>query len=155
MARTSCSGVRIAAGVFFITTILLISFTPTPVKAPQLRGVESDSGRDAHAKVSAGPIAAPGQMQMQIPPILYGTAWKKGRTKSLVEAAILAGFRGVDTACQPKHYLESGVGEALQSLYAQGVVTRADLFLQTKFTSLGGQDPQDVPYDKDAPLAEQ
>ena len=39
-------------------------------------------------------------------PIIYGTAWKKERTAELVIAAVLAGFRGIDTACQPKHYQE-------------------------------------------------
>ena len=39
-------------------------------------------------------------------PIIYGTAWKKERTAELVVAAVLAGFRGIDTACQPKHYQE-------------------------------------------------
>ena len=38
------------------------------------------------------------------PRILYGTAWKKDDTESLVRTAILQGFRGIDTACQPKHY---------------------------------------------------
>ena len=35
--------------------------------------------------------------------ILYGTAWKKDRTKELVYQAIKSGFRAIDTACQPKH----------------------------------------------------
>lgn len=39
-----------------------------------------------------------------MPRLIYGTAWKKERTASLVEQALRAGFRGVDTACQPKHY---------------------------------------------------
>jgi CBS domain-containing protein len=48
-----------------------------------------------------------------VPGILYGTAWKGDRTAALVEAAITLGFRGVDTACQPKHYHEPGVGDGL------------------------------------------
>lgn len=46
----------------------------------------------------------------KIPNIFYGTAWKKGKTAELVEKALRAGFRGIDTACQPKHYNEAGVG---------------------------------------------
>jgi diketogulonate reductase-like aldo/keto reductase len=38
--------------------------------------------------------------------IIYGTAWKKERTKDLVYRAIASGFRAIDTACQPKHYSE-------------------------------------------------
>lgn len=32
---------------------------------------------------------------------------------------------------------------------------RSDIFLQTKFTSVNGQDPNNIPYDKTAPLEEQ
>ena len=47
--------------------------------------------------------------------LIYGTAWKKDATASLVDLAIRAGFRRIDTACQPKHYNEAAVGEGLQS----------------------------------------
>lgn len=40
------------------------------------------------------------------PTMKYGTAWKKDRTSALVYDAIMAGFRHIDTACQPKHYNE-------------------------------------------------
>ena len=90
-----------------------------------------------------------------IPSLLYGTAWKKERTEELVELAIRSGFRGVDTACQPKHYYEPGVGAALQKLIQEGFISRDKMFLQTKFTSLNGQDPSNIPYDKNAPLNEQ
>lgn len=86
-----------------------------------------------------------------IPPLLYGTAWKKERTADLVEMAVLSGFRGIDTACQPKHYEEALVGEALARLEAQGI-EREELFLQTKFTPLNGQDPERIPYNPNAPL---
>ena len=90
------------------------------------------------------------------PRILYGTAWKKDDTESLVQTALLQGFRGIDTACQPKHYNEAGVGAGVASLLASGGgLTREDLYLQTKFTSLTGQDPARIPYDPKAPLAEQ
>ncbi len=45
---------------------------------------------------------------VRVPKIIYGTAWKKDRTAALVEKAITLGFRGIDTACQPKHYDEPG-----------------------------------------------
>lgn len=50
---------------------------------------------------------------VRVPEIIYGTAWKKDRTAALVEQAIRLGFRGLDTACQPKHYHEPGVGAGL------------------------------------------
>uniref|UniRef100_A0A6B2LCH1 NADP-dependent oxidoreductase domain-containing protein n=1 Tax=Arcella intermedia TaxID=1963864 RepID=A0A6B2LCH1_9EUKA len=81
-----------------------------------------------------------------IPRMLYGTAWKKENTTPLVKEAIRAGFIGIDTACQPKHYREDLVGEALSDLYQEGY-KREDLFLQTKFTPTSGQDPHNMPYD--------
>jgi diketogulonate reductase-like aldo/keto reductase len=88
------------------------------------------------------------------PALLYGTAWKGERTAQLVERALELGFRGIDTACQPKHYNEAAVGRALAASLARGL-RRAELYVQTKFTPLGGQDPKRVPYDPRAPLAEQ
>lgn len=86
---------------------------------------------------------------MAIPAFLYGTAWKEDRTAPLVREAILAGFRGIDTANQRRHYFEQGVGDALEALYTDGGVTRQDIFLQTKFTYAGGQDHR-LPYDPQA-----
>jgi diketogulonate reductase-like aldo/keto reductase len=83
---------------------------------------------------------------------LYGTAWKEERTVGLVEMALRAGFRGIDTANQRRHYFEAGVGEALAAAYRAGIVTRDDLFLQTKFTYQHGQDHR-LPYDPAASLA--
>jgi diketogulonate reductase-like aldo/keto reductase len=92
---------------------------------------------------------------IRLPKIIYGTAWKKERTAALVEQAIVAGFRGIDTACQPKHYHEAGVGEGIAVCIKRGLVSRSELYLQTKFTSMDGQDPQRIPYDPTARLSEQ
>jgi len=89
-----------------------------------------------------------------VPYFLYGTAWKEDRTAGLVEQAIRAGFRGIDTANQRRHYFEAGVGEGLAGVYRAGIVKRGDLFLQTKFTYQRGQDYR-LPYDPSAPLATQ
>jgi len=88
------------------------------------------------------------------PDFLYGTAWKEERTPALVELALRVGFRGIDTANQRKHYFEAGVGQGLTAAYRAGVVTRADLFLQTKFTYQPGQDHR-LPYDPEASLSVQ
>lgn len=85
----------------------------------------------------------------RIPPIIYGTAWKKERTADLVEQAISKGFQGIDTACQPKHYNEQLVGEALVRLSQRGIA-RETLFVQTKYTPLPGHDPHTIPYDQHA-----
>lgn len=90
----------------------------------------------------------------KMPKIIYGTAWKKERTTELVIQAVKSGFRGIDTACQPKHYAEPLVGDALIALQGLGI-KRESLFIQTKFTPLAGQDPNHIPYDKNASLSEQ
>ena len=93
-------------------------------------------------------------MTNSLPAFLYGTAWKEGRTAALTELALRTGFRGIDTANQRRHYFEAGVGEGLEAVYRAGVVTRADLFLQTKFTYRAGQDHR-LPYDPAAGLSTQ
>jgi|SRR5580692_1729139 diketogulonate reductase-like aldo/keto reductase len=92
--------------------------------------------------------------RIRIPRIIYGTAWKKADTARLVRLAIQTGFRGIDTACQPKHYDEAGVGTGVAASLGQGL-SRAELYLQTKFTSLSGQDPDRIPYDRKATLPDQ
>ncbi len=85
---------------------------------------------------------------------MYGTAWKEEETSRLVGLALDAGFRAIDTANQRKHYFEAAVGEALVEAYAAGIVRREDLFLQTKFTHIDGQDER-LPYDPKAPVGVQ
>jgi diketogulonate reductase-like aldo/keto reductase len=92
--------------------------------------------------------------KVHAPGIIYGTAWKGSDTARLVTLAIQTGFRAIDTACQPKHYDEAGVGAGVIAGLSPGL-TRAELYLQTKFTSLSGQDPDQVPYDREAPLPHQ
>ena len=84
---------------------------------------------------------------------MYGTAWKKEATSQLVQLAVASGFTAIDTANQLIHYQEALVGEALQALEKKGI-KRDTLFLQTKFTSVGGQDGR-TPYDASADLATQ
>ena len=85
-------------------------------------------------------------LDLPSPAFFYGTAWKEDRTASLTELALRAGFRAIDTANQRRHYFEAGVGEGLAAAYGAGVLTRSDLFLQTKYTYQRGQDHR-LPYD--------
>ncbi|KIM69672.1 hypothetical protein SCLCIDRAFT_1208170 [Scleroderma citrinum Foug A] len=81
------------------------------------------------------------------PNIIYGTAWKVEQTTQLVINAFLQGFRAVDTACQPKHYREDLVGEALETLRTKHNLQREGYCVQTKFTPIGGQDlNKPLPY---------
>uniref|UniRef100_A0A7S2UAE7 NADP-dependent oxidoreductase domain-containing protein n=1 Tax=Attheya septentrionalis TaxID=420275 RepID=A0A7S2UAE7_9STRA len=98
----------------------------------------------------------PSFLTNRLPTFKYGTAWKKERTKGLVKQAVLEGFRHIDTACQPKHYNEKGVGEGWTEAAAELGLSRDQIWLQTKFTSVSGQDrSQPLPYDANAPLEEQ
>jgi diketogulonate reductase-like aldo/keto reductase len=85
---------------------------------------------------------------IRVPGFFYGTAWKEQATEELVARALAAGFRGIDTANQRKHYDEQGVGRGIKS------VPREELFLQSKFTFVDGQDHR-LPYDPSASIAEQ
>jgi diketogulonate reductase-like aldo/keto reductase len=88
---------------------------------------------------------------VRVPRFLYGTAWKEDATQRLTQLALQQGFRGIDTANQRRHYHEAAVGQAISTSVESGLVVREDLFLQTKFTFLQGQD-QRLPYDPEAPI---
>jgi diketogulonate reductase-like aldo/keto reductase len=88
-----------------------------------------------------------------VPSFMYGTAWKEEATAQLVLLAVACGFKAIDTANQLIHYQEALVGEALQALEKKGI-KRDTLFLQTKFTPVGGQDHR-TPYDPRADLTKQ
>lgn len=89
------------------------------------------------------------------PFLVYGTAWKKEKTESLVSEAVRAGFRHIDTACQPKHYNEAGVGRGWTAAARELNLDRSDFYIQTKFTAVRGQDPKNIPYDRNASLEDQ
>jgi diketogulonate reductase-like aldo/keto reductase len=91
---------------------------------------------------------------MRVPGFVYGTAWKDMDTERLTRLALVAGFRAFDTANQRRHYHEAGVGAGISQAVAAGLVRRDELFLQTKFTSVGGQDHR-LPYDAGADNATQ
>jgi diketogulonate reductase-like aldo/keto reductase len=94
----------------------------------------------------------PSAQPSSIPSFVYGTAWKEDRTAALTELAICSGFRAIDTANQRRHYFEAAVGQGLAAAYRAGLVMRAGLFLQTKFTYQEGQDHR-LPYDPAATLS--
>lgn len=88
------------------------------------------------------------------PPIIYGTAWKKNATAELVRQAIAPGYRAIDTANQPRHYNEPGVGQGIAAAMKELGLAREDLFLQSKFTPVDGHGHR-IPYDHHAPLEDQ
>jgi len=106
--------------------------------------------RDEEAKATAPHQRAEGM----VPRFVYGTAWKEEATTALTGQALACGFRAIDTANQRKHYFEEGVGAAVAAAIARGELTRAQLFLQTKFTYARGQDHR-LPYQANASPAQQ
>lgn len=91
----------------------------------------------------------------KLPAFIYGTAWKKDATADLVYQALSNGFTAIDTAAQPKHYREDLVAAGIDRAIKDGKIRRSDLYLQTKFTSIHGQDPNQMPYDSKALLPDQ
>lgn len=83
---------------------------------------------------AAAAVAAPHHFSKlaTIPSLLYGTAWKGEATASLVLQAFASGFKGVDTAGQPKHYREELVGTAIEEAEKQLGIGRELLWIQTK-----------------------
>lgn len=103
------------------------------------------------------PISCPHlpHMAQAIPAFLYGTAWKKDATADLVYQSLNAGFTGIDTANQPRHYQEHLVGSGMRRALQEGKIERSKVYLQTKFSPVAGQDPANIPYNATDPLSKQ
>lgn len=65
-----------------------------------------------------------------VPELIYGTAFKFDETAVLVEAAIQAGFRAVDTSANKPQYRESLVAEGIAATINNGLVTRSELYVR-------------------------
>ncbi|KAH7053065.1 aldo-keto reductase [Macrophomina phaseolina] len=89
------------------------------------------------------------------PPFIYGTAWKKDASAKLVKDALAAGFVAVDTAAQPRHYQEPLVGAGMRDALKALSLKREQIYVQTKFTSPAGQDPNNMPYSPDESVTDQ
>jgi hypothetical protein len=81
----------------------------------------------------SSPMPLRGESGTKTPRLVYGTAWKKDKTADLVYQALKAGFRGVDTAAQPRHYQEGLVGDGIRRAIRDGIVDRKDLFVCPSF----------------------
>jgi diketogulonate reductase-like aldo/keto reductase len=116
---------------------------------------DDDNDEEQNNNMRVAVLPAHRVLSMGLPYLLYGTAWKKDQTARLVNMAVTAGFRFIDTACQPKHYNEPAVGEGWTLAAKELSLDRRDLFLQTKYTSIPGQDPNNIPYNVNLPLEDQ
>jgi diketogulonate reductase-like aldo/keto reductase len=124
------------------------SETSTTLKAQKIDTAMFEEGAGSGDK--AGSITTHDKVHL-----VYGTAWKKDDTAKLVASAVKHGFRFIDTACQPKHYNEPGVGQGWSTAAEELGLKRSDFYLQTKYTSINGQDPNKIPYDEEASIPEQ
>ena len=115
------------------------------VSEARVPGAQVVEGRSAACAEVAG---------VRVPRLIYGTAWKEGETARLTRLALEAGFRGIDTANQRRHYHEAAVGEALAAAVAERGIAREEVFVQTKFTNRASQDSR-LPYDPLAAVSSQ
>mmetsp|Transcript_34858 Transcript_34858/g.71136 ORF Transcript_34858/g.71136 Transcript_34858/m.71136 type:complete len:360 (-) Transcript_34858:41-1120(-) len=157
--KSTLTAVIVVSAVICIAWLIALSLIRKSIdkdgsKTTTLRG-QIQSVLVEQPKGTMNKQSAKYMLQSKLPYIVYGTAWKKDATASLVSKAVESGFRFIDTACQPKHYNEAGVGEGWKDAAAKLGLTRSDFFLQTKFTSLDGQDPNKIPYDELEMLEEQ
>ena len=72
--------------------------------------------------------------------------------RSRVSCTAPPGRRTRRSANQRRHYHEAAVGRAIKASIENGLLTRDELFLQTKYTFKRGQDHR-LPYDPKAPIA--
>jgi hypothetical protein len=139
--------------LIFVTAVilcgtLLVVFQRQELSSHRLRFQHNNNGMMmAHAHSA--------KHMLNKPHLVYGTAWKKEETARYVSEAVKAGFRFIDTAAQPKHYNEAGVGNGWTAAAQELGLTRSDIWLQTKYSPSRGQDLNDIPYDPKAPLDEQ
>jgi len=104
--------------------------------------------------ISTSFLTAPEILEENLPYLIYGTAWKKNSTSNLVQNAVMNGYRFIDTANQPEHYNEAGVGEGWTEAAEALGLNRNDFYIQTKFSPLNSQDSNNVPYNKTAPISD-
>lgn len=82
---------------------------------------------------------------IDLPPFIYGTAWKDEETANLVHAGLDNGFRALDTAAQPRHYREDLVGQGIEDYLSQdheGVqVRREDLWVSLEPSTIVQSNP--------------
>ncbi|KAK8094522.1 hypothetical protein PG997_001207 [Apiospora hydei] len=101
-------------------------------------------------------LILPGCPLTTTPRLLYGTAWKNQDTANLVYLAIKSGFRGIETAALPLYYQEPLVGNGVRRAVDEGIVTREELYIQSKFAPPDNETQYCcMPYSQDMSLKEQ
>lgn len=127
----------------FIQSTRRSSPYPSTLKVPNSPGL---AGFSISATMAGNSLALDGPV---VPSFLYGCAEKPD--PSVILAALNAGYRGIDSACQPQFYDEKAIGQAIASALSPvsggGLgLKRRGLFVQTKFTTPAGHKPHLAPY---------
>jgi diketogulonate reductase-like aldo/keto reductase len=166
------SSVTIAVLLFFSCFIVASSSSPLNSSEPSPQSQPSQSTLTETSinidgeiiTTSSYPLPSKPPPSFKHNPLIYGTAWKKEDTTNLVSAALLRGFRRFDTANQFKHYREDlvywGLARGMTFINEENGgrgsgIKRKEIWIQTKFTPIGGQDPEHFPYDGKASLEDQ
>lgn len=106
---------------------------------------EDDTHDAPHAALIRGPA---------IPLLMYGGSGKGDMTATLTEAALRAGFTGIDTANYPGGYNEKGTGDGFVAALKSGI-KRENLFVQSKFSPVQMHAPGRVPYNPTQQIEDQ
>lgn len=72
-----------------------------------------------------------------VPLLIYGAAFKEGRTAELVQEALENGFTGLDSANYPTAYDEPLTGDGIEASLKTGI-KREDLFVRKLLASSRG-----------------
>ncbi|KAK0613284.1 NADP-dependent oxidoreductase domain-containing protein [Immersiella caudata] len=87
-------------------------------------------------------------MDPNTPLLVYGTAWKKGKTAELTGTAVRSVFAAVDTANYPTACSEPLTGNGIAVALKSGI-KRSDLFIQIKFTRVWAHERDKIPFNPD------
>ena len=97
-----------------VALVALVALVAAAAQASLFDKIRAPPKRQAQALTQVSVAGSLNDTAVVVPSLIYATEYKRHQTAELVERALRAGFRGVDTAAGEGHrFNESGVGEAL------------------------------------------
>ncbi|EDN96934.1 hypothetical protein SS1G_01862 [Sclerotinia sclerotiorum 1980 UF-70] len=116
-----------------------LKILPSPRLLNQITRLASTSTTKLSKILESSIVNSGTASQITVPRIIYSTSWHKEKTADLVYQAIRAGYRGVETGAEPLRYDEKAVGEGIRRAIEERMVERKELYIQTTFAPLQGQ----------------
>eukprot|EP00747_Dinoflagellata_sp_TGD_P164810 gnl/TRDRNA2_/TRDRNA2_185271_c0_seq1.p1 gnl/TRDRNA2_/TRDRNA2_185271_c0~~gnl/TRDRNA2_/TRDRNA2_185271_c0_seq1.p1 ORF type:complete len:425 (-),score=85.74 gnl/TRDRNA2_/TRDRNA2_185271_c0_seq1:415-1689(-) len=106
----------------------MVAFGHSPEQLKKMRGHEQKLPLPTfeHGKLSDSVTTSAG---LQMPRVIYDTAFMADQTENLVQSAVNAGFRGIDMSGSPKQFDQAA--SALGKLFDSGI-SRDSLFIQSQ-----------------------